>query len=187
MSSSKSKKIKKYIPAFKKPVVLSLEFFIDYDKDVIAKLIEANNLNDDFTPFGAFKHSYEDVLSQCLLNNLIDRDHKWFFRIVHDVVKAGSNEVFEIVNTFNLPKMSFNEFREGSKITLDRGHGLKKRWGGVYKETADLFKEKKYENYQRLSSKGYVECRTAFPNEACYQEYLRINANYNLGLKQATS
>jgi hypothetical protein len=187
MSSSNSRKTKKYTPAFKKPVVLSLEFFIDYDKDVIAKLVEENNLNDDFKPFGAFKHNYDDVLSQCLINNLIDRDHKWFFRMIHDVVEAGSNEVFEIESSFNLPNMSFNELREGSKKSIDRGHGLKSRWGGVYKETADLFKDKKYEKYQRLSSKGYVECRTAFPNEACYQEYLRIKANYNLVVKQTIS
>lgn len=182
MSSSKPKKSKKYIPAFKKPVVLSLEFFIDYDKDVIAKLMEANNLGEDFTAFGAFNHKNDDLLTQCLLMNLIDRNHKWYIRIVHDVVAAGSNEVFEIENTFNLPKMSFNELREGSKITIDRVHGIKSRWGGLYKETADLFKDKKYEKYQRLSSTGYVECRTAFPNEACYQEYLRVKAGIEIAL-----
>lgn len=78
----------------------------------------------------------------------IDRNQgcMWYIRIVHDVVAAGSNEVFEIENTFNLPKMSFNELREGSKIKIDRVHGIKSRWGGLYKETADLFKEKNTKN-----------------------------------------
>lgn len=187
MSSSKSKKTKKYVPAFKKPVVLSLEFVINYDKDVIAKLVEANNQNDGSTPFGTFSHNYDDILSQCLLNNLIDRDHKWFIHIVHDVLKPNSDEVFEIINTFNLPKMSFNELREGSKISLDRVQGIKTRWQGLYQETVSLFDDEKYANYRRILSKGYIECRTAFPNEACYQEYLRIKANLNMAFKHSNS
>lgn len=183
MSSTKpktKKPKKKYIPAFKRPVLLHLDFRIGYDLAEIARLKAEQGLLEDSVHSCTFSYDEECTLTQCLNLGYIPTLQTWFYRVVHEVVDPATNEIFEIENSFDLPKMTFNELRDGCKVIIDRGDGIKTRWGGIIKETNDLFKLKKYSHFQQLKSVGYVSCRSAFAEDWCYLEYLRIHSNYSM-------
>lgn len=180
-SKSKARKSKKYIPAYKRPVLLYLDFVMNYDLAEVARLKALQCLPEDSEYACTFSYDQECTLSQCLSLGYVSTLQTWFYRVVHEVVDPATNEVYEIENTFNPPKMTFTELRDGCKIAIDRGHGLKSRWRGMVKETTDLFREGgKYCHLHQIKSVGYVSCYSAFPFDWCYLEFLRIQSNHSM-------
>lgn len=179
-TKAKTRKTKKYIPAYKRPVLLHLDFVMNYDLAEVARLKAEQCLPEESAYTCTFSHDQECTLSQCLSLGYIPTLQNWFYSVVHEVLDPTTNEVYEIKNSFNLPKMTFNELRDGSKIAIERGHGLKSRWQGMIKETTDLFKQKKYSHYHQIKSIGYVSCSSSFPFDWCYQEFLRIQSNHSM-------
>jgi hypothetical protein len=47
------------------------------------------------------------------------------FRGGQSFYNPETEEVMSVPVQFQMPKMSFNEFKFGSTLTVDRGHGLK--------------------------------------------------------------
>ncbi len=182
MSATKTKKrkSKKYIPAHKRYAHLYLDFLMNYDLGEVARLKAEQCLPEESEHTCTFSYDEECTLSQCLSLGYISSMQTWFYRVVHEVLDPSTNEVYEIENTFNLPKMTYTDLRDGSKITIDRGDGIKTRWKGMVKETTDLFKLDKYKHFHQIKSIGYVSCYSTFPFDWCYQEYLRINSNHTM-------
>lgn len=154
------------------PYELSMTFCIDEVNTTIDKYREETGLQDaEATPEHVAYSVYHGDLIICLKNLLIPLEQEWQFGIDSHYYNAETDDVMTVPVQFQMPKMSFKDFRFGSSLPVDRGHGLKTRWKGIGKEIDEVLMADAPEGYIRVRSDAKLTCVTGFTNYECLKEF----------------
>lgn len=150
--------------------VLEMTFCVDQVNEKIDSWREQNGLVDkELTPKDVVYGVYHGDLIICLKNLLIPLEQEWFFGVDSHFYNAETDEVITVPTQFNMPKMSFEEFRFGSELKVDRGQGLKTRWKGINSELNDILENEAPVGFERIRSDALLRVETGFNN---YEDYL---------------
>ncbi|MFW1927060.1 hypothetical protein [Acinetobacter ursingii] len=175
-----SKSVKKSIQAQRQkqqtaaagPYTLSMSFCIDEVNSVIDTYRTETGLQDaEQTPEHVAYSVYHGDLIICLKNILIPLDQEWHLSVDSHYYNAETDDDMTVSVEFEMEKMPFNEFKFGSKLKVDRGHGLKTRWKGINDELNDLLLAEVPEGYERVRSDAKLTCVTGFTNYECLKEF----------------
>lgn len=154
------------------PYELSMTFCVDEVNEVIDKYREESGLEDaELTPEHVAYMVYKGDLIICLKNILIPLSQEWTLNIDSYYFNQETEDEMTVSVEFEMEEMPFNEFRFGSKIKVDRGHGLKTRWKGINQELNDLLLAEVPEGYERTRSEAKLTCITGFTDYKCLQEF----------------
>ncbi len=154
------------------PYELSMTFLVDEVNDVVEQYREEHNLeNAEATPEHVAYSVYHGDLIICLKNILIPLDQEWLLGIDSHYYNAETDEVMTVPVQFQMPKMSFNEFKFGSKLAVDRGHGLKTRWRGINEELNEILLTDVPVGFTRVRSDAKLSCFTGFTDYSCLKEF----------------
>lgn len=108
------------------PYELSMSFCVDEVNTVVDDYRAEKNLADaEMTPEHVAYSVYHGDLIICLKNLLIPLEQEWHLGVDSHYFNHDTEEVMTVPVQFQMPKMNFNEFKFGSKLAVDRGHGLK--------------------------------------------------------------
>lgn len=172
------KRNKKYVPnkaaklvasnASKKHV-LEMTFNVEEANKAVDQWREDNECEDgDFTPKEVVYGVYHGDLILCLKSLLIPLEQEWFFGVDSHYYNMETDEVMTIPAQFQMPKMSFKDFRDGCDLKVDRGHGLKSRWKGLGNELEDILDADAPKGFTRVRSDALLRVETAFNNAIDY-------------------
>lgn len=154
------------------PYTLSMEFCVDEVNTVIDKYRAETGLQDaEQTPEHVAYSVYHGDLIICLKNILIPLDQEWHLGVDSHYYNAETDDVMTVPVQFQMPKMSFNEFKFGSTLAVDRGHGLKTRWKGINDELNAILLADVPLGYDRVRSDAKLTCVTGFTNYECLKEF----------------
>lgn len=154
------------------PYTLSMEFCVDEVNSVIDSYRAETGLQDaEQTPEHVAYSVYDGDLIICLKNILIPLDQEWHLGVDSHYYNAETDDVMTVPVQFQMPKMSFNEFKFGSTLTVDRGHGLKTRWKGINDELNQILLADVPLGYDRIRSDAKLTCITGFTNYECLKEF----------------
>lgn len=154
------------------PYTLSMSFCVDEVNTVIDKYRAETGLQDaEQTPEHVAYSVYHGDLIICLKNILIPLDQEWHFEVDSYYLNQETEDDMTVSVEFEMEKMPFNEFKFGSKLKVDRGHGLKTRWKGINEELNDLLLAEVPEGYERVRSDAKLTCITGFTNYECLKEF----------------
>lgn len=154
------------------PYELSMTFLVDEVNDVVEQYREEHNLeNAEATPEHVAYSVYHGDLIICLKNILIPLDQEWLLGIDSHYYNAETDEVMTVPVQFQMPKMPFNEFKFGSKLAVDRGHGLKTRWRGINEELNEILLTDVPVGFTRVRSDAKLSCFTGFTDYSCLKEF----------------
>lgn len=154
------------------PYELSMTFCVDEVNTVVENHREENNLEDtEMTPEHVAYSVYHGDLIICLKNILIPLDQEWLLGIDSHYYNPETDEVMTVPVQFQMPKMNFNEFKFGSKLAVDRGHGLKTRWRGINDELNEIILAEVPIGFDRVRSDAKLTCWTGFTNYNCLKEF----------------
>ena len=154
------------------PYELSMTFLVDEVNDVVEQYREEHNLeNAEATPEHVAYSVYHGDLIICLKNILIPLDQEWLLGIDSHYYNAETDEVMTVPVQFQMPKMQFNEFKFGSKLAVDRGHGLKTRWRGINEELNEILLTDVPVGFTRVRSDAKLSCFTGFTDYSCLKEF----------------
>ncbi|WOE32769.1 MULTISPECIES: hypothetical protein [unclassified Acinetobacter] len=149
--------------------VLEMTFNIDDVNENIDQWREENNLADkELTPKHVVYEVYHGDLIICLKNLLIPLEQEWFLGVDSHYYNAETDEVLTVPTQFQMPKMSFEEFRFGSDLKVDRGHGLKTRWKGINDELNEILLSEVPVGFERVRSDALLRVETRFNNTEDY-------------------
>ncbi|WP_257222598.1 hypothetical protein [Acinetobacter sp. YH12135] len=163
---------KKQAVAAAGPYELSMTFSVDEVNDVVEQYREEHHLEDsEATPEHVAYSVYSGDLIICLKNLLIPLDQEWLLGIDSHYYNAETDEVMTVPVQFQMPKMNFNEFKFGSKLTVDRGHGLKTRWRGINEELNEILLADVPVGFTRVRSDAKLSCFTGFTDYSCLKEF----------------
>lgn len=175
-----SKSVKKSIQAQRQkqqtaaagPYTLSMEFCVDEVNSVIDTYRAETGLQDaEQTPEHVAYSVYHGDLIICLKNILIPLEQEWHLEVDSYYLNQETEDDMTVSVEFEMEKMPFNEFKFGSKLKVDRGHGLKTRWKGINEELNDLLLAEVPEGYERVRSDAKLTCVTGFTNYECLKEF----------------
>jgi|GEM_PF-1787751 len=175
-----SKSVKKSIQAQRQkqqtaaagPYTLSMSFCIDEVNSVIDTYRTETGLQDaEQTPEHVAYSVYHGDLIICLKNILIPLEQEWHLEVDSYYLNQETEDDMTVSVEFEMEKMPFNEFKFGSKLKVDRGHGLKTRWKGINEELNDLLLAEVPEGYERVRSDAKLTCVTGFTNYECLKEF----------------
>lgn len=154
------------------PYTLSMSFCVDEVNTVIDKYRAETGLQDaEQTPEHVAYSVYHGDLIICLKNILIPLDQEWHLEVDSYYLNQETEDDMTVSVEFEMEKMPFNEFKFGSKLKVDRGHGLKTRWKGINEELNDLLLAEVPEGYERVRSDAKLTCITGFTNYECLKEF----------------
>ncbi len=154
------------------PYTLSMSFCVDEVNTVIDKYRAETGLQDaEQTPEHVAYSVYHGDLIICLKNILIPLDQEWHLGVDSHYYNAETDDVMTVPVQFQMPKMSFNEFKFGSTLAVDRGHGLKTRWKGINEELNAILLADVPIGYDRVRSDAKLTCVTGFTNYECLKEF----------------
>ena len=154
------------------PYELSMSFCIDEVNTVVDQYREEQQLEDaEMTPEHVAYSVYHGDLIICLKNLLIPLDQEWHLGVDSHYYNPETDEVMTVPVQFQMPKMNFNEFKFGSKLAVDRGHGLKTRWRGINDELNEILLADVPVGYNRVRSDTKLTCWTGFTDYNCLKEF----------------
>lgn len=154
------------------PYELSMSFCIDEVNTVVDQYREEQQLeNAEMTPEHVAYSVYHGDLIICLKNLLIPLDQEWHLGVDSHYYNPETDEVMTVPVQFQMPKMNFNEFKFGSKLAVDRGHGLKTRWRGINEELNEILLADVPVGYNRVRSDAKLTCWTGFTDYNCLKEF----------------
>ena len=154
------------------PYELSMSFCIDEVNTVVDQYREEQQLEDaEMTPEHVAYSVYHGDLIICLKNLLIPLDQEWHLGVDSHYYNPETDEVMTVPVQFQMPKMNFNEFKFGSKLAVDRGHGLKTRWRGINEELNEILLADVPVGYNRVRSDAKLTCWTGFTDYNCLKEF----------------
>ena len=120
-------------------------------------------------------HDYEThgvaIKNKSQNNELMQMDQEWLLGIDSHYYNAETDEVMTVPVQFQMPKMPFNEFKFGSKLAVDRGHGLKTRWRGINEELNEILLTDVPVGFTRVRSDAKLSCFTGFTDYSCLKEF----------------
>lgn len=148
---------------------LEMTFNIDEVNNHIDEWREENNMADkELTPKHVVYDVYHGDLIIALKNLLIPLEQEWFLGVDSHYYNAETDEVLTVPTQFQMPKMSFEQFRFGSDLKVDRGAGIKTRWKGVNDELNQILEHEVPKGFERVRSDALFRVETAFNNVADY-------------------
>lgn len=154
------------------PYELSMRFCVDEVNTVVDQYREEQQLEDaEMTPEHVAYSVYHGDLIICLKNLLIPLDQEWHLGVDSHYYNPETDEVMTVPVQFQMPKMHFNEFKFGSKLAVDRGHGLKTRWRGINDELNEILLADVPVGYNRVRSDAKLTCWTGFTDYNCLKEF----------------
>lgn len=154
------------------PYELSMSFCIDEVNTVVDQYREEQQLEDaEMTPEHVAYSVYHGDLIICLKNLLIPLDQEWHLGVDSHYYNPETDEVMTVPVQFQMPKMHFNEFKFGSKLAVDRGHGLKTRWRGITEELNEILLTDVPVGFERVRSDAKLTCWTGFTDYNCLKEF----------------
>lgn len=154
------------------PYELSMSFCVDEVNTVVDQYREEQQLEDaEMTPEHVAYSVYHGDLIICLKNLLIPLDQEWHLGVDSHYYNPETDEVMTVPVQFQMPKMHFNEFKFGSKLAVDRGHGLKTRWRGINEELNEILLADVPVGYNRVRSDAKLTCWTGFTDYNCLKEF----------------
>ena len=154
------------------PYELSMSFCVDEVNTVVDQYREEQQLEDaEMTPEHVAYSVYHGDLIICLKNLLIPLDQEWHLGVDSHYYNPKTDEVMTVPVQFQMPKMHFNEFKFGSKLAVDRGHGLKTRWRGINEELNEILLADVPVGYNRVRSDAKLTCWTGFTDYNCLKEF----------------
>ena len=154
------------------PYELSMTFCVDEVNTVVDQYREEQQLEDaEMTPEHVAYSVYNGDLIICLKNLLIPLDQEWHLGVDSHYYNPETDEVMTVPVQFQMPKMHFNEFKFGSKLAVDRGHGLKTRWRGINDELNEIILAEVPVGFNRVRSDAKLTCWTGFTDYNCLKEF----------------
>ena len=165
-----NKLAQKYVADAHKMHTLEMTFNIDEVNDSIDNWRASNGLVEkEHTPKHVVYEVYHGDLIICLKNLLIPLEQEWFLGVDSHYFNHETEDVLTVPFQFQMPLMSFEEFRFGSElIKVDRGHGMKTRWKGINEELNKLLEEEVPLGFERIRSDALLRVITKFNNVADY-------------------
>ena len=165
-----SKLVQKYMADAHKMHMLEMSFNIDEVNDSIDNWREKHGMAEkENTPKHVVYDVYRGDLIICLKNLLIPLEQEWFLGVDSHYFNYETEEVLTVPFQFQMPLMSFEEFRFGSEfIKIDRGHGMKTRWKGINDELNKLLEEEVPQGFERIRSDALLRVVTKFNNVTDY-------------------
>ncbi|PKF35517.1 hypothetical protein [Acinetobacter proteolyticus] len=152
---------------------LSMTFMVDDVNESIDKWRSENNWTEkESTPKHVVYEVYHGDLIICLRNELIPLVQEWFFGIDSHYYNLETDEALTVPYQFTTPLMSFEEFRFGSEIKVNRGHGLKTRWKGINDELNQMLLAEVPEGFIRVKSQALLQVKTKFNSPVDYQHFI---------------
>ena len=150
---------------------------IDQVNESVDAWRKENNLADkELTPKHVVYDVYHGDLIICLKNLLIPLEQEWFLGVDSHYYSVEKDEVLTVPTQFQMPKMSFEQFRFGCDLTVDRGHGLKTRWKGINDELNEILLRDVPEGFERVRSDELLRVETAFNNVEDYLYFKQAKA-----------
>ena len=163
--------------------VLEMTFCVDEVNTQVDRWREENGLVDkELTPKHVVYDVYHGDLIICLKNLLIPLEQEWFFGIDSHFYNPETSEVLTVPAQFQMPKMSFEDFRFGSDFKVDRGHGLKTRWKGINAELNDILEAESPVGFERVRSDALLRVETGFNNYDDYRYFKQARDLRELGV-----
>ena len=154
------------------PYEFSMIFNIDEVNTVVDQYREDAGLEDaEMTPEHVAYSVYHGDLIICLKNLLIPLEQEWFLGVDNHFYNLETDELMTVPVQFQMPKMPFNEFKFGSTLAVDRGHGLKTRWKGINEELNGILLADVPLGFIRASSEAKLSCITGFTDYECLKEF----------------
>ena len=154
------------------PYELSMSFCVDEVNTVVDDYRAEKNLADaEMTPEHVAYSVYHGDLIICLKNLLIPLEQEWHLGVDSHYFNHDTEEVMTVPVQFQMPKMNFNEFKFGSKLAVDRGHGLKTRWRGINDELNEILLADVPVGFERVRSDAKLTCVTGFSDYECLKEF----------------
>jgi hypothetical protein len=154
------------------PYTLSMSFCVDEVNQVIEEYrVEAGLKDAEMTPEHIAYSVYHGDLIICLKNILIPLDQEWHLGVDSHYYNAETDRVMSVPVQFQMPKMSFNEFKFGSNLAVDRGYGLKTRWKGINTELNEILLADVPIGFDRVRSEAKLTCITGFTDYNCLKEF----------------
>ena len=165
-----NKLAQKYVADAHKMHTLEMTFNIDEVNDSIDNWRASNGLVEkEHTPKHVVYEVYHGDLIICLKNLLIPLEQEWFLGVESHYFNHETEDVLTVPFQFQMPLMSFEEFRFGSElIKVDRGHGMKTRWKGINEELNKLLEEEVPQGFERIRSDALLRVTTKFNNVTDY-------------------
>ena len=165
-----NKLAQKYVVDAHKMHMLEMSFNIDEVNDSIDNWREKHGMAEkENTPKHVVYDVYRGDLIICLKNLLIPLEQEWFLGVDSHYFNYETEEVLTVPFQFQMPLMSFEEFRFGSElIKVDRGHGMKTRWKGINEELNKLLEEDVPQGFERIRSDALLRVTTKFNNVTDY-------------------
>ena len=165
-----NKLAQKYVADAHKMHTLEMTFNIDEVNDSIDNWRASNGLVEkEHTPKHVVYEVYHGDLIICLKNLLIPLEQEWFLGVDSHYFNYETEDVLTVPFQFQMPLMSFEEFRFGSElIKVDRGHGMKTRWKGINEELNKLLEEEVPHGFERIRSDALLRVITKFNNVTDY-------------------
>lgn len=149
--------------------VLEMTFNIDEVNEHIDEWRAENDLADkELTPKHVVYDVYHGDLIIALKNLLIPLEQEWFLGVDTHYYNKDTDEVLTVPTQFQMPLMSFEQFRFGCDLKVDRGAGIKTRWKGINPELNEILEQEVPEGFDRVRSDALFRVETAFNNVADY-------------------
>lgn len=149
--------------------VLEMTFNIDEVNKHIDEWRAENDLADkELTPKHVVYDVYHGDLIIALKNLLIPLEQEWFLGVDTHYYNKDTDEVLTVPTQFQMPLMSFEQFRFGCDLKVDRGAGIKTRWKGINPELNEILDQEVPEGFDRVRSDALLRVETAFNNVADY-------------------
>ena len=172
LNKGRTRKKQQQQQAAQGPYELSMEFCVDDVNETIEQYRADTGLEDaEQTPEHVAYSVYKGDLIICLKNILIPLEQEWHLGVDSHYYNPETDEVMSVPVQFQMPKMSFNEFKFGSTLAVDRGHGLKTRWKGINQELNDILLADVPVGFERVRSDAKLTCITGFTNYDCLTEF----------------
>lgn len=153
---------------------LEMTFCVDEVNKSIDNWREENDMQDgEETPKHVVYDVYHGDLIIALKNLLIPLEQEWCFGVDSHFYNAETEDVLTIPMQWQMPKISFEDFRFGTgKLKIDRGSGIKTRWKGINAELNAILENEAPEGYERIRSDAKFSVDTRFNSLADYEYFL---------------
>lgn len=156
---------------------LEMTFNIDEVNEHIDGWRAENNFADkELTPKHVVYDVYHGDLIIALKNLLIPLEQEWFLGVDSHYYNAETDEVLTVPTQFQMPKMSFEKFRFGSELKVDRGAGIKTRWQGINNELNKILEQEVPQGFERVRSDALFRIETAFNSVDDYLYFKQAKA-----------
>ena len=149
---------------------LEMTFTIDEVNRSVDKWLAENNMVErKATPKHIVYDVYHGDLIIALNNRLIPLEQEWFLGVDSHYFNYETDEVITVPFQFDMPLMSFDEFRFGSTtVKMPRGSGIYTRWKGINDELNELLLSEVPVGFERIRSDALMRVTTKFNNVADY-------------------